>query len=773
MQSAAFRLTLATTVLAGLGVTTGAAEDTQFFKSAVEPVLRKNCLGCHNSRIRMSGLALDTKAGVLAGGKRGTAVVPGNSETSALYRAITHSGDIRMPPTGPMPANDIAVLKQWIESGLPWDGSTVSGPVPSHWSFRRPLRPPEPASEGGWDRNAIDRFILARLRKAGLPPSPEADRATLLRRAALDLTGLPPTPKEVDAFVNDRRPDAYERVVDRLLTSPHYGERWGRYWLDAAHYADSNGYAIDSPREIWKYRDWVIQALNADMPFDLFVTEQMAGDLLPNPTTDQLVATGFYRNTLLNEEGGSDPEQYRVEAVVDRVATTGSALLGLTLACARCHDHKFDPVSQREFYQLYAFFNNIDEMTTGRAPHKIREPILEFGTADEIARRHAFDSQLRSLETELVIYEAALPPNTDVEKDPGSLERRKNILALRKQIPSAFSTLIVRELPQPRDAYIHIGGEFTDKGEAVEPNTPAVLPPLSVKGRPSRLHLARWLVSRDHPLTARVAVNRMWQAYFGRGIVETQDDFGLKGSPPTHPDLLDWLAVEFMDRKWSQKAMHRLIVTSATYKQASRHRSDIEEQDPQNLLLARQNRLRLDAEIVRDVALLASGLYDGRIGGPSVFPPIPEGTLATTQIRRDWPTSTGADRYRRGLYTFFWRSAPHPSLMTFDAPDATASCTRRSRSNTPLQSLILLNDTAFLELAEGIGRNVLRTAPPNDQARVRYAFRLTLGRTPAPVEEKRLLAFLAARKSAGDDKSKAWTATARVLMNLDEFRTRE
>jgi hypothetical protein len=749
-------------------------ENDSFFQSEMEPVLRKNCIGCHNSRIRTSGLALDTEGGVRAGGKRGPVAGTGNPESSALYQAILHTGSLKMPPTGRLSDGEIAVFKRWIELKLPWAGNAVNGSGPGHWAFRAPVRPPEPTGDISWGNNAIDRFIRARLNQAALAPSPEADHATLLRRVSLDLTGLPPSPEELEAFRNDQRPGAYERVVDRLLASPHYGERWARHWLDAAHYADSNGYAIDSPREIWKYRDWVIQALNADLPFDRFVTEQMAGDLLPNPTTDQLVATGFYRNTMLNEEGGSDPEQYRVEAVVDRVATTGSALLGLTLGCARCHDHKYDPISQREFYQLYSFFNNIDEMTTGRDPARIREPVLEFGSPEEIARRRAFDSQMRALETELVIYEAALPPNTDVERDAGSLERRRNMVALRKQLPSAaYSTLILRELPRPREAYIHLGGEFTDKGDSVEPNTPAVLPPLGAKSTPNRLDLARWLVSRQHPLTARVAVNRIWQAYFGRGIVATQDDFGVKGAPPTHPELLDWLAVEFMEKNWSQKALHRLVVTSATYRQSSRQRAGVMEKDPGNELLARQNRLRLDAEIVRDVALRASGLYDGRVGGPSVFPPIPEGTLATTQIRREWPTSTGPDRYRRGLYTFFWRSAPHPTLVTFDAPDATASCTRRSRSNTPLQSLILLNDAAFLELAEGIGRTVRGAAPANPAARVIYAFQLTLGRPPSRTEQDRLLAFLATRRAAGDDDVQQWTAAARVLMNLDEFRTRE
>jgi hypothetical protein len=699
--------------------------------------------------------------------------VPGNPERSLLYRAITRNGDLKMPPAGPLSDTEIGVLRRWIEANVPWDGTTALPPPPSHWAFRLPSKMDPPPDPSGWSRNPIDRFIRARLKLANLEPSPEADRSTLLRRVYLDLTGLLPSVDDVREFLNDRRPDAYERVVDRLLASPHYGERWARPWLDAAHFADSNGYAIDSPREMWMYRDWIINAINHDMPFDEFVIEQVAGDLLPNPTQDQLVATGFYRNTMLNEEGGVDPEQYRVEAVVDRVATTGSALLGLTLGCARCHDHKYDPITQRDFYRLYAFFNNIAEMTTGHDSRRALEPVLEIGTPDAIARYHALESQIKNLEGELVVYEAALPAGTDFDRDPGSLERRKNILMLRKIPLAAHSALILQELPQPREAYVHKGGDFLQKGEPVQPGTPAALPPLPVEGRSNRLDLARWLVSRSNPLTARVAVNRIWQEYFGKGIVETQDDFGIKGSPPSHPELLDWLAVELMDRNWGRKAIHRLIVTSAAYRQASRRRDDIDHADPENRLLARQNRLRLDAELVRDAALIASGLYDDRIGVPSVYPPIPVGTLAHTQIRRDWPESVSKDRWRRGLYTFFWRSAPYPALVVLDAPDATSSCTRRSRSNTPLQSLILLNDAAFFEFAQGMARQVLQNAPSTPEGRAEYAFQRALGRSPGGQERDRLLAFLAARGAAGDNENQAWVAAARVLMNLDEFRTRE
>jgi hypothetical protein len=572
---------------------------------------------------------------------------------------------------------------------------------------------------------------------------------------SLDLIGLPPAPKEIDEFVTDERPDAYERLVDRLLASPHYGERWGRQWLDVARYADSNGYNIDGPREVWKYRDWVIQAFNRDLPFDRFVIEQMAGDLLPNPTLDQLVATGFHRNTPLNLEGGIDFEQYRVEAVVDRVSTTGAAFLGLTLGCARCHDHKFDPVSQREFYQIYAFFNNIDEMTNGRDRKNAHEPMYAFGTPEEVAKRNEIRLKLETL-------------RTDVKKDaPDYQKKLAEIKELEKLEPKIITTLIMRELPQPREAYIHLGGDFLRKGAPVSPGVPAVFPALANRPNPSRLDLAKWLVSPQNPLTARVTVNRMWQAYFGRGIVETESDFGTQGAPPSHPELLDWLALEFMERGWSQKAVHKLIVTSATYRQASQRRPELDAKDVENRLLARQNRVRLDAEIIRDSGLMASGLLTPAIGGPSVYPPIPDGALAVTQIKREWPVATGPDRYRRAMYTFFWRSAPHPGLTVFDAPDATSSCTRRNRSNTPLQALTLLNDEAFFEFSQALASRVIKEAPPNDRDRLNYAFRLALGRLPQPSEADRLSTLMASQSAH------PWVTVARVLMNLDEFMTRD
>jgi len=773
-------------------------EAVKFFETTVRPVLSSNCLACHNHKNRTSGLALDSREAILAGGNRGAVVQPGDAGASVLAMAVSHSGELKMPPTGRLKEEQIEAIKRWIELGLPWpEGAATSATQragANHWAFQPPKRQAAPeVRQKDWVRNPIDSFILARLEKRGLKPSPEAEKATQLRRVSLDLLGIPPSPKELDEFLSDAHPDAYERMVDRLLASPHYGERWGRHWLDVARYADSNGYNIDGPRDIWKYRDWVIQALNRDLPFDQFVIEQIAGDLLPNASIEQKIATGFHRNTPLNLEGGIDFEQYRVEAVVDRVSTTGAALLGLTLGCARCHDHKYDPISQREFYQFYAFFNNIDEMTNERDRKDAHEPTLDLPTPEQATRREAFRTQVALLENELAQFEKSLPATGDKKKDPGLEQRQATIQQLKKHEPEVTTTLIMRELAKPREAYIHLGGDFLRKGATVSPGVPMVLPALKTGGTPNRLDLARWLVSSENPLTARVTVNRMWQAYFGKGLVDTENDFGTQGSPPSHPELLDWLAGEFLERRWSQKAVHRLIVTSATYRQSSRHREDLAAADPNNQLLGRQERIRLEAEIVRDAALTTSGLLNPTIGGPSVYPPIPDNALAVTQIKREWPTSTGPDRYRRGMYTFFWRSAPHPALMVFDAPDSTAACTRRNRSNTPLQALTLLNDEAYFEFAQALARRILQESPATDDERMAHAFRLTLGRAVRPAQHERLARFHAGQLDefrTNPEAAKAmlpkdvpektdipllaaWILTSRVLLNIDEFMTRE
>ncbi len=808
----------------------------------IKPLLAKHCAKCHGPDKQENGLRLDAAALAIRGGDSGAAVAPGKPAESLLIKAIQGADDVsKMPPEDepPLAAEQIALLVKWVESGAkhPADERPTPSSKASHWSFQKPMRAALPiiVRRGDWPRNGIDSFILAKLEAEGIAPSDAAAKETLLRRLFLDLVGLLPTPDEVDAFVADGAPDAYERQADRLLASCHYGERWGRHWLDLARYADSNGYTRDFGREIWKYREWVIDAINQGMPFDQFTVEQMAGDMLDNPTTAQLVATGFHRNTLINEEGGTDQEQFRVEAVVDRVSTTGSAFLGLTLGCARCHSHKYDPVTQAEFYEIFALLNNCDEPT-------IESPSALQIANGELERRETIRAQIKELEarveqdrgqveeaqqewerTVTPEQRARLPGPVQVAYDM-PFEKRdaanktlieayfrasddarqrfpllEEIYQLKQIEPKIPTTMIVRERKEPRETFVHKRGDFLDPGAKVTGNVPAALPALADTNPKrergyDRLDFARWLVSAENPLTPRVVINRDWQKFFGRGIVETEDDFGLQGTPPTHPQLLDWLAIEFATSGWDTKGMHRRIVSSATYRQSSHVRTDLAEKDPQNKLLARQNRLRLDAEIVRDVALSAAGLLTERLGGPSVFPPQPEGVFDFTQDPKPWNAATGGDRYRRGMYTHFWRSSPYPSLTVFDAPNANVTCTRRVRSNTPLQSLTMANDQAFFECAQAMAGRVL-AAPMNDDAsRLAHAFRLCMSRGPSGSEasilsevldsERKTMAAdpatadaLVSKETCPDESMRreraAWTSVCRVLLNLDEMITRE
>ena len=808
-----------------LGAQQGAVH---FFEEQIRPVIAAQCVSCHSDQVKSGGLSLTSREGILEGGNRGAAVVPGSPQESILLTAVEQSGDLKMPPTGPLKPAQVAAFRAWIQAGAVW-GQDAGSPVPaaSLWSLR-PVRRIEPPRlrDPSLARNAIDQFVIAQLEDAGLEPSPEADLHTLIRRVSLDLIGLPPTPKEVRDFVGDVEPGAYDRLVNRLLDSPQYGERWGRHWLDLARYADTNGYSIDGPRSIWRYRDWVIKALNSNMPFDQFVVEQIAGDLLPEPDEDQLIATGFHRNTMINQEGGIDFEQYRVEAVVDRIRTTGAAFLGLTLACARCHDHKFDPISQREFFQMFAFFNNVDELggnleeAVGRS--RMMEPILELGEPALVEKRDALREQIEKLEGELAALGKALElewNNRFPVGDEPEIERARQIIGIpdeerstvhtsvlsrifskhveefrtkvgeigeiQKSVPEIEWTMVMRDLSKPRDSFIHIQGDFTRRGGQVEPGTPAVLPPLSADAPRNRLGLARWIVSDDNPLTPRVTMNRVWQRYFGLGIVETENDFGSQGSEPSHPELLDWLASEFVRRDWNLKAMHRLIVSSATYRQSSVHREDAAAVDPGNRLLAYQNRIRLEAEAIRDAALSASGLLVPLVGGPSVYPPQPAGAGQFTQVDRNWEADEGPNRYRRGMYTYFIRSAAHPGLVLFDAPIAQETVTRRNRSNTPLQALTLLNDESQTEFASALGKRIRSHADERDD-RIRYAFEVCLARSPVASERERLGQFVAtmtdafatdqeARERSGEDTADAaaWAAAARVMINLDEFITRQ
>ncbi len=805
----------------------------------IKPLFAAHCVSCHGPAKAKGGLRLDTFAGVKKGGNAGAVIVPKKAAESWILHALNGTNEAaKMPPKEPLSKDQIALVTRWIDEGAvgPTAEKTVAGgPVKSsHWSFQPIKKPAAPAvKNAAWVRTEIDRHILARLEKEGVTPSPEADRVTYIRRLKLDLTGLPPTPAEVAEFVADQSLSAYEALVDRTLKSPHYGEMQARNWLDAARYADSNGYTIDAGRAIWKYRDWVINAFNADMPFDRFTVEQLAGDLLPNPTPEQLTATGFHRNTMINQEGGIDLEQFRVDAVVDRVNTTGTVWLGLTVGCCQCHDHKFDPISQREYYQFFAFFNNVDEPNLELIDPqvaKVRDDIrarlaavnarfkqLDSITADSVemwergltdqsrvsvpkalasimlvAQSGRSAKQVQTLETAVRrmdqtrhVLGGLLNPMqaaTHAHLLTTRLQTEKARADLQKQEPAAVTTMIVRERTIPRKTTIMIGGDFTRKGADVGTGFPAVLP--GAAERKNRLDLAQWIVDPANPLTARVAVNRAWGQFFGLGLVETENDFGSQGTKPTHPELLDYLATSFVEKKWSVKELHRQIVLSATYRQSSKARPDLEKTDARNLLLARQNRIRVNAEVVRDVALAASGLLSEKVGGPSVFPPQPDGVYRFTQVDKAWKASAGEDRYRRGMYTYFWRSAPHPQLVTFDAPDANSACTRRTRSNTPLQALTLLNDAGFYEYAQALAARIVAEESGDAAAKLTHGFRLCLGRAPTGRELGRLTAFHAkqAAELTGDEAKKLspenptlapWVTVARVLLNLDEFITRE
>jgi hypothetical protein len=635
-----------------------------------------------------------------------------------------------MPAGGPaLPPEKVQLLANWILRGAPW---------PRHWSFVPPayVDPGRIAVQNeGWIKNPIDRFVLQRLEQMGIAPSPEADRTTLLRRATLDLTGLPPTPKEVDKFVGDDSPRAFENVVDGLLGSPAFGERWGGHWLDQAHYADTDGYEADHIRpDAWRWRDWVIDAINRDQPFDEFTIEQLAGDLLPRRSAVQMLATGFLRQTLFNMEDGADLEEDRTKRVVDRVSTVGATWLGLTLGCAQCHSHPYDPIAQKEFYQLYAFFNNANESTqevpgSGGAPG---------GTAN-----------------------------------------------------------VMRE-NSGRPTYLLRRGDFRnpETSEALTPDAPAVLFPMPRSGLPNRLDrldLARWIADPKNPLTSRVTVNVIWYHLFGQGIVTTLDDFGSRARLPSHPELLDWLARDFVDNGWHRKRVIKQIVMSATYRQSAALRPDVAPFDPDNTLLSRQNRVRVEAEIVVDGVRAASGNLVYRVGGPSVYPPIPAEVLNITLNGTEWGTSPKDDQHRRGIYTFYKRTVPYPDLQIFDHPSTYVSAPGRGRSNTPLQALTTMHGVVFAEAARALARRVQTEVPGDLRGQLVQGFRLAVARKPDDEEIAELEDLYrdaveayeqdpaAATQTVGEDmppdatpaSAAAWVTTARVILNLDEAVTRE
>jgi mono/diheme cytochrome c family protein len=818
------------------------------FVDDVLPIVQKHCFSCHGEDKQESGLRLDLKKDALKGGDSGAVIVPGKSGHSRLIDLVSGKDGELMPPADKgerLTAAQIAVLKNWIDQGAIWpDQSLAQLLAARHWSLQpiRPVAPPAVKTDRPLQQ-PIDAFILDRLAKEKVKASPAADRATLIRRLWLDLLGLLPSPADVDAFVGDPSPDATERLVDRLLASPHYGELWGRHWLDQARYADSDGYEKDRPRPFaYRYRDWVIAALNADMPFDRFTVEQLAGDLLPQATVEQKIATGLHRNTLHNTEGGTDPEEDRVKKTVDRTNTLGSVWLGTTLGCAQCHSHKYDPISQREYFSLYAVFNSIQE-------HDLEAP-TEAEAAKLVRDREVHAKKTEELKATLTAYEQNLQPAAleaweqkirDAGKSPEgtppkiakalkkakeertpaeqeSIEKHHRLLdeewtklnkaltdhqAKSPKLPPERMAQTVTELSKPRETRLHERGDFLSPGDVVHVSTPAILPPLRAENdkQPTRLDVARWLVSPENPLTARVTVNRVWQQFFGRGIVATSDDFGGQGDKPTHPELLDWLASDFREQGWSLKQLHRRIVTSAVYQQSSAVRRDLRTKDPDNELVARQIRRRVEAEVLRDIALSAGGLLASKIGGPSVRPPQPSDYASITYAgSAKWVESKGADRYRRGLYTFFQRTSPYPMLATFDAPDSTECAVKRQTSNTPIQSLTLWNDVVFFEAAQHLARRVVREVPlgmsPEQtlRARATQAMRHCVGRMPSQAEVDEVVALfqdqaqLAAANSATVEAANgaapipegitptelaAWVNVSRTLLNLDEFVTRE
>lgn len=1022
-------------LIAFLGIASGAD-----FAAEIEPIFRDKCYSCHGAEQQFGQLRLDSRSVATSAGPSGQRIVPHDALASSIYQRVAGLGEgNRMPMGGQLSDAEIMLVKAWIDSGAVWpEGRGADAALHQHWAFVPPSRPEQPQLEDGHGAaSPIDSFVLARLEAEGLEPSPAASKETLIRRLSLDLTGLPPSLEDTQHYLNDTAPGAYERLVDRLLASPHYGERWGRIWLDAARYADSDGFEKDKPRQVWFYRDWVVDALNSDMPYDRFVVEQVAGDLLPGTSQRERVATGFLRNSMINAEGGANPEQFRMEAMFDRMDAIGKAVLGLTVQCAQCHDHKFDPISQRDYYRMFAYINNSHESTqavysadedrlrgeifaeireieaglrelspdwrermaeweqseaAGQPHWTVLDTHIKLGSGEKyevlpdksiLAQGYAPtrsvvtpEAQLepgtvRAFRLELLTdprlplggpgrsfrgtaalteFEVEVAPADDPEKwktlkiglatadvnpemsilnpflfpdkdnkrrivgdvgfaidgfamsawsiDAGPGRRntpRKAVFQLAEPLeieeptlvkfklsmnhggynsddnqslnlgryrlsltaaenaeadplpesirelisrggqrtpeqeeelfgywrttvaewaeanrkiedlwgkyPEGSSQLVMDERPAPRMTSVLQRGDFLRPTEQVEAGVPGFLHPMPGREElPSRLAFAQWLVDRDSPTTARAIVNRLWQGHFGTGIVETSEDLGRQAADPSHPELLDWLAVELMENDWSLKHMHRLIVSSETYRQSSRVTPRLLELDPNNRLLARGARFRVDGELVRDIALASSGLLTAQIGGAPVYPPAPEFLFQppVSYGPKRWYTEDGAQRYRRSLYAFRYRSVPYPVLDTFDTPTGNFACVKRDRSNTPLQALVTLNEPVFMEAARELGRRTLDEGGADDPGRIDYAFKRVLARAPSDSERSELVALLGSQRerlqSGGLDAAQlafgeqppepeladgnaaalaAWTAVSRVLLNLDEAITRE
>lgn len=810
------------------------------FNRDVRPILAAHCYACHgpDEKARKAKLRLDDRDSAIEKG----AIVPGKAAESELVaRVSTDDADLRMPPAGKKPAlspQQVDVLRRWVAEGAKYS---------EHWSFAKLARPeiPEVRAPKSEVRNPIDAFIRYRLEQVGVTPAKEADRVALIRRLSFDLTGLPPSPEEVRAFVTDKSPDAYEKLVDRLLTSPHYGERMAVWWLDLVRYADSIGYHSDNPMNVWPYRDYVIKAFNANMPFDRFTVEQLAGDLLPDATWDQKVASAYNRLLQTTEEGGAQAKEYEVKYAADRVRNYGQVWLGGTLMCAECHNHKFDPYTQADFYSVAAFFADIQEPAVGgrgpgtaipqkpgdeaRLKRDARLVAMAQARLDAAAKVLAADPEAFAdvttwpiagpkkkgpKEGDVPAEVTAILAKKPEARTPADLNRLtafaresapdlkpdRDALAAATKTKADFENSLPRVLltvsGPPRTVRILARGNWLDtSGPVMAPSTPGFLPPLpGKKERYTRLDLARWTVSPENPLTARVTVNRLWKLFYGHGIARSLEESGAQGELPTHPELLDWLAAEFQE-KWDIKHLVRLMVTSATYRQSSVETPPVRERDPANKLFARQSRFRLDAEFIRDSALASSGLLNRQIGGPGVKPYQPAGYWSALNFPpREWQKDSGEKVYRRGMYTHWQRSFPHPAMVAFDATSREECTCERPRSNIPQQALVLLNDPEFVEAARVFAQETL-AAGNDDAARVAWAFERATGRKPEgqeaavlievlekhlkdfarkPEEARKLLAVgdASAPRNVVPDELAAWTSVCRVILNLHETITR-
>ncbi len=821
-----------------------AATGSVDFNRDIRKILSENCFACHgpDEEERKGGkkgarLRLDTSEGAQMDYGDRQAIVPGHPEKSELIKRLTTTDeDEVMPPpkSGKKVSKaDIALLETWIKQGASYA---------KHWAYAKPVRPELPKVKNKtWVKNDVDFFVLERLQREKLKPSPEADRAALIRRVSLDLTGLPPTPEEARAFEEDRSAEAYERLVDRFLAKQSFGEHWARWWLDAARYADSAGYADDPGRTIWAYRDYVIRSFNANKPFDQFTIEQLAGDLLPNPSEEQIIATAFHRNTMTNNEGGTSDEEFRNVAVVDRVNTTMAVWMGTTMSCAQCHTHKYDPITQEEYFKMFAILNNTEdadrtdetpvhtiwtkEQKTQRAELEKEitalEKVVTTATPELQKSQSEWETSLReklqwvSLDSKERPFEFAPVPDRilkilqngkphqrdEVSKfyltiAPALKKERTELAAVKKRyeaIKPVTTVPIVRELvsDKRRKTQLQLRGNYLALGKEVSEGLPAAFGAVPKTERYDRMTLAKWLVSPDNPLTARVVANRLWESIFGTGLVATSEDFGLQGETPSHPELLDYLATEFMREGWDMKHMLKLMVTSAAYRQSSRVTPELLARDPDNRLLARGPRFRLPAETIRDQAMFVSGLLSPKMYGPPVKPPQPKmGLNAAFGSATDWETSPGEDKYRRALYTTWRRSNPYPSMATFDAPNREVCTVKRDRSNTPLQALVTMNDPVYMEAAQSLARKMI-LAGPKPEDKIRCGFELCVSREPTKAEIAKLIelfdkvqlryayspqdAFNVATKPLGAapketdlDELAAWTVIGNVLLNLDE-----